>query len=88
MLTEKELDEIEKEFDTRQRGRVEKNMIVNSFVYVRFLGESDPISLLHDKVYRARVLKKDWFGIVDESGEEYAYPPHLFEIVTEELNRK
>ena len=59
------------------------NMKVNTFVKVKFLGEDDPLALLHGKVYNARVLKKGWFGIVDETHEEYAYPPELFEIVEE-----
>nr|DAW83457.1 MAG TPA: hypothetical protein [Caudoviricetes sp.] len=58
-------------------------MKVNTFVKVKFLGEDDPLALLHGKVYNARVLKKGWFGIVDETHEEYAYPPELFEIVEE-----
>ena len=28
-----------------------------------------------------RHLKKGWLGIVDETKEEYAYPPELFEKV-------
>ena len=39
------------------------------------------------KIYDTRVLKptkkgKRWYGIVDETHEEYAYPPELFEIVS------
>ena len=50
-------------------------------VKVRYIGEDDPLSLRTEKVYVARVLKKNWYGIVDETGEEYAYPPELFEVV-------
>lgn len=56
---------------------------INSRVKVRYLGEDDPLTLLHGKVYDARVLKLNWYGIVDETKEEYAYPPGLFEIVEE-----
>lgn len=55
---------------------------INSKVKVRYIGENDPLSLLNGKVYEARVLKKNWYGIVDETGEEYAYPPELFEIAS------
>lgn len=56
---------------------------INSRVKVRYLGEDDSLTLLHGKVYEARVLKLNWYGIVDETNEEYAYPPGLFEIVEE-----
>lgn len=51
----------------------------NDRITVRFIGEDDPLALRHGKVYDGRVLKKGWLGIVDETGEEYAYPPELFE---------
>ena len=39
------------------------------------------ISLKKDKVYEARQGQKGWFAFIDETGEEYAYPPHLFEVM-------
>ena len=53
--------------------------LINSVVKVRYIGENDPLSLLYGKIYDARILKKGWYGIVDETKEEYAYPPELFE---------
>lgn len=53
----------------------------NSRIQVRFTGESDPLALLNGKQYEARVLKLGWYGIVDETGEEYAYPPEYFEVI-------
>lgn len=53
----------------------------NSKVHVKYTGKDDPLSLRKGKVYEARVLKRNWFGIVDETEEEYAYPPELFEVV-------
>ena len=55
----------------------------NGTLKVRFLGESNPLSLLNGKINDARLLQKGWYGIVDETNEEYAYPPELFEILTE-----
>ena len=52
------------------------------------MGESDSLMLLHNKIYDARVLKLGWFGIVDETNEEYAYPPECFELIEEENNEK
>lgn len=56
-------------------------MKMNDTVTVKYIGKDDPISLRTGKVYSARVLRRGWFGIVDESGEEYAYPPTLFEVI-------
>ncbi|MCL2095985.1 MAG: hypothetical protein FWH10_03685 [Oscillospiraceae bacterium] len=41
-------------------------------------------SLKKNKVYSARDCGLGWFALIDESGEEYAYPPHLFEVVESE----
>lgn len=56
-------------------------MKINDMIKVKYIGEDNPISLRTGKVYDARILKKGWYGIIDESGEEYAYPPDVFEIV-------
>lgn len=55
---------------------------------VKFLGETDPISLIHGKVYDVIGIEKDWYRIIDEYGidedeelQGYLYPPELFEIV-------
>lgn len=48
---------------------------------VKYLGEDNPLALMNGKIYDARILKKGWYGIVDETKEEYAYPPEQFEIV-------
>lgn len=56
-------------------------MKMNETVTVKYIGEDDPLALRAGKVYSARVLKKGWYGVVDETGEEYAYPPGLFEVI-------
>ena len=56
-------------------------MKINDKIKIKYIGEDDPLSLRKDKIYDARVLKLNWYGVVDESGDEYAYPPELFEIV-------
>ena len=58
-------------------------MKINDYLKVKYIGEDDPMSLRRGKIYYARILKKGWYGIVDESGEEYAYHPGVFEVVTE-----
>lgn len=61
-------------------------MNINDKVKLRYVGEDDPLSLRYGKEYEGRVLKKGWFGIVDETHEEYAYPPEVFEIVDKGVN--
>lgn len=56
---------------------------INSRIKVKYIGEDNPLALRNGKIYDARVLKKNWLGIVDETNEEYAYPPELFEMVEE-----
>ena len=56
-------------------------MKINDTIKVKFIGEDDPMALRSGKEYNARVLNKGWFGVVDETNEEYAYPPECFEII-------
>ncbi len=49
----------------------------------RYLGESDPLGLLHDKVYDVVSVERGLYRIVDETNEDYLYFPELFEIVEE-----
>ena len=58
-------------------------MKINDFIKVKFIGKDNPLALRHGKIYNARILKKNWYGIVDETKEEYAYPPEQFEVVEE-----
>jgi len=37
------------------------------------------ISLKKGKIYEARQGQLGWFALIDETGEEYVYPPDLFE---------
>jgi hypothetical protein len=42
----------------------------------------DPdIDLVDGKEYEIIAVEKEWYRIVDESGEDYLYPPQLFEII-------
>jgi|LSPZ01.1.fsa_nt_gi hypothetical protein len=52
---------------------------------VRYLGESDPLTLLHGKVYDVVSIDTVWndYRIVDETDEDYLYPIDEFEVVHE-----
>ena len=48
---------------------------------VRYLGETSFLELTHDKIYMVLSVEKDWYRLVDDSDEDYLYPPEEFEIV-------
>ncbi|MEE0656453.1 MAG: hypothetical protein UCO29_07235 [Blautia hansenii] len=50
---------------------------------VRFLGKTESLVLTHGKVYDVLSVEKGFYRIVDDSGEDYLYPPKYFEIVEE-----
>jgi hypothetical protein len=49
---------------------------------VRYEGESSPIGLLNGKIYEVVAIEDGWYRIVDETEEDYLYPPEAF-VVTE-----
>lgn len=51
---------------------------------VKNLGISDPLMLLHGKSYKVIDIERGWFRIIDETGEDYLYPPDLF--IIEKIN--
>jgi hypothetical protein len=48
---------------------------------VRRMGQTDFLMLTHGKIYTVLSVEKDWYRIIDDSGEDYFYPPQQFEIV-------
>ncbi len=48
---------------------------------VKYLGETSFLELTNGKVYTVLSVEKDWYRIVDDSGEDYLYPPEDFEVV-------
>lgn len=49
-----------------------------------FIVENNRMDLIPGKVYDViKVEKHGWYRIIDESGEDYMYPPELFEVVEE-----
>lgn len=49
----------------------------------KWKGETEFLMLTHDKVYTVLSVEKGWYRVVDDSGEDYLYPPEKFEIVEE-----
>ncbi len=49
---------------------------------VKYIGESDPLALENGKTYEVIAVEDGWYRIVDETGEDYLYPPEIFEEVS------
>lgn len=49
---------------------------------VKFIGQSS-VSLTKDKIYEVLSIEETWYRIVDDTEEDYLFPPDLFEIVEE-----
>lgn len=48
---------------------------------VRYHGESSPLGLIDGKTYKVLSIEKGWYRVVDETDEDYLYPPECFDIV-------
>ena len=48
---------------------------------LKYMDESDPFMFIHGKIYTAISQSKGWYRVIDETGEDYLYPPELFEVV-------
>lgn len=48
---------------------------------VKWKGKTDFLALTHDKVYTVLAVEKGWYRVVDDSGDDYLYPPEQFEVV-------
>lgn len=51
---------------------------------VKYIGKSDPVYMIHGKIYQVISVEKGWYRIVDEEEEDYLYPPELFEKINDE----
>lgn len=49
----------------------------------KWKGKTDFLVLIHDKVYEVMSVEKGWYRVIDDSGDDYLYPPEQFEIVEE-----
>ena len=51
---------------------------------VRYLGETSPLELTQGKVYDMLSVERDWYRVIDDTNEDYLYPPEDFEVVEPE----
>ena len=43
------------------------------------------MDLIPEKDYEVLSIEKGWYRVIDESGEDYLYPPQKFEVVENEI---
>jgi len=51
------------------------------YMKVKFLGKTEFLILTHDRVYDVIGVEKGWYRIIDDSGDDYLYPPECFDII-------
>ena len=49
----------------------------------KYFGKTEFLVLTNGKVYEVLSVERDWYRIVDDSWEDYLYPPELFELVND-----
>ena len=51
---------------------------------VKYVGKAeDPLSVIKGHIYECLGIEKGWYRIIDETEEDYLYPPDDFVIVEE-----
>ena len=55
---------------------------------VRYIKNTISLCLTQNKVYEVLSVERGWYRIVDDSGEDYLYPPEHFETVRENSHDK
>ena len=48
---------------------------------IKWKGKTEFLVLTHNKMYEVLSVEKGWYRVVDDSGEDYLYPPEQFEVV-------
>ncbi len=48
---------------------------------VKWKGTSEFLVLTHGKSYDVLSVEKGWYRIKEDSGEDYLYPPEMFEAI-------
>ena len=46
----------------------------------KWKGKTDFLVLTHGKIYDVLSVEKGWYRVIDDSGEDYLYPPEYFDI--------
>ena len=47
---------------------------------IKYLGKTVPLMLTHGRMYDVMSIERGWYRVVDDSGDDYLYPPECFEV--------
>ncbi len=64
-------------------GARKKRGYILTKIKVKYIGEDD-VDIRNGEIYEANIIADDlrFYGVIDRSGESYAYAKKLFEIVS------
>lgn len=48
---------------------------------VKWKGKTEYLTLTAGQEYEVLSIERDWYRIIDDSGEDYLYPPYMFDII-------
>lgn len=54
---------------------------------VKYIGETTPLELTNGEIYSVLSVEKGWYRVIDDTGEDYLYPPDVFEVIHESNQR-
>lgn len=54
-------------------------------IKIQYVGNSVPFELTKGKLYDVISVENGWYRIEDDTGEDYLYPPDVFEVVENKL---
>ena len=49
---------------------------------VKYIKDTISLCLTKNKIYDVLATEKEWYRVVDDSGEDYLYPPENFQIIS------
>ena len=48
---------------------------------VKYIGKTDKATFIQNKIYDVVSVEEGWYRIIDETKEDYLYPPDKFVII-------
>jgi hypothetical protein len=50
---------------------------------IKYIGKTSPLELTNGEVYTVISIEHGWYRIIDDTGEDYLFPPQFFEVVAD-----
>ena len=50
---------------------------------VKWIGKTSSFMMTNGKIYEVLSIEKDWYRVINDTWEDYLYPPDKFEIIDE-----